>query len=135
MSISIKNSKSEKVRDSRGALPFATIRGARSKRAEGTTFYLNPRSYARPHKDNLKSDSGSDSDSGEVGEIAKIEVPDGNLSLVPMNRDRDVIYVFAKSGSGKSIWVGNYMAEYQHKFPKNPIFQRRTKIQRSRELT
>jgi hypothetical protein len=49
-------------------------------------------------------------------------VPDGSLSVVPCQPDRDVIYCFGKSGSGKSIWVGNWIAEYQLKFPTNQVF-------------
>jgi hypothetical protein len=68
MTISIKQSKgqkSDKVKVQNGALPFATVCGARSKQAEGATFYPNPRTYGKTLKD--KSDSDDDKEDGKKG--------------------------------------------------------------------
>lgn len=50
---------------------------------------------------------------------------DGNEKFEPCpntNKERDVLYIFGQSGSGKSFYVQMYANNYRQLFPKNNIF-------------
>ncbi len=85
--------------------------------------------FAHIVEDNSKNDNkhkkvGSisiypDKDDG----ITEMEINDGyRLQLIPSNRERDVIFVGAESGAGKSYFIKQYCIEYKQKYPKNPIY-------------
>lgn len=42
--------------------------------------------------------------------------------LIPSNRERDVLYITAASGGGKSYFTLQFLKEYQKKNPKNDVF-------------
>jgi hypothetical protein len=96
MSISIK----------KGEFPLATVRGSRTLSRDGVKYFVNKRDY----------------DVGKSETAPSIKLTDGILSMIPSNKFRDTYYIFGKSGCGKSIFVGNYMAEYQYTFEDNPIY-------------
>ena len=47
---------------------------------------------------------------------------DNKLQQVPSNNERDVLYISAMSGSGKSFYTAEYVKQYHKKYPKNEIF-------------
>lgn len=51
-----------------------------------------------------------------------IRIPDGELCPVPGDKFRETFYIFGQSGKGKSVLAGHIMAEYQYKYPDNPIY-------------
>ncbi len=44
------------------------------------------------------------------------------FQLIPGDRERDVLFVGAESGAGKSYFVKQYCVEYRKKYQKNPIY-------------
>jgi hypothetical protein len=53
----------------------------------------------------------------------EIEIKSGVIQHTPnKNKERDILYVFGQSGSGKSYYVKEYAAEYKKMYPKNDIF-------------
>jgi hypothetical protein len=47
---------------------------------------------------------------------------DIKLQQIPSNNERDVLYISAMSGSGKSYYTAEYVKQYHKKYPKNEIF-------------
>ncbi len=82
---------------SKGAEPLAVVRGAR--RTDGKEFFISE------HPGGAKS----------------VEALDGQLSVLP-GKKRNVQYIFGMSGSGKSTWIGNYVAEWLLQNPGRPVF-------------
>lgn len=53
---------------------------------------------------------------------ANFAIDDGKLEpTVNFRNERDVLYVFGPSGSGKSHYIGTYIGNYHHTFPDNNI--------------
>jgi len=44
------------------------------------------------------------------------------LQQIPSNNERDVLYISAMSGSGKSHYTAEYVKQYHKKYPKNEVF-------------
>jgi len=72
---------------------LAVIRGSRSSRHDGRKI-----SIVEPPTTGPRS----------------FEVEDGQMSVVPPREGRAVQYIFGASGSGKSTWLSNYLAEWCH---------------------
>jgi len=51
-----------------------------------------------------------------------IEIEDGQMSVVPRGDSRSVFYVTGASGSGKSVFVSNLLAEWCHKHPDGQVY-------------
>jgi hypothetical protein len=54
-----------------------------------------------------------------------LKVEDGNFIVLPtpfIKGRRDVVYVCAAAGSGKSYWISNYAKEYNKLYPRSPIY-------------
>jgi hypothetical protein len=48
---------------------------------------------------------------------------EGEIVITPnTNDDRDVVFVTAQSGAGKSFWIVDYALQYRIKYPKNSIY-------------
>jgi len=47
---------------------------------------------------------------------------DMKLQQIPSNNERDVLYISAMSGSGKSYYTAEYIKQYHKKYPKNNIY-------------
>jgi len=47
---------------------------------------------------------------------------DMKLQQIPSNNERDVLYISAMSGSGKSYYTAEYVKQYHKKYPKNEIY-------------
>lgn len=47
---------------------------------------------------------------------------DLKFQQIPSNNERDVLYISAMSGSGKSYYTAEYVKQYHKKYPKNEIF-------------
>lgn len=64
----------------------------------------------------------SDEPIGNVGKT--IELPEGmKFQQIPdTSHERDVLYISAMSGSGKTFYTAEYTKQYHKKFPKNPIY-------------
>ncbi|MDO8933143.1 MAG: hypothetical protein Q7U97_12170, partial [Rhodocyclaceae bacterium] len=86
----------------KGLIPVAIVRGAR--KGDGRTLYLN---------DKRESPAGS---------VSEVELMDGQLQCLPDPTHRTVAYCAGQSGSGKSTWMSNYVAEFSTQHPKSPIF-------------
>jgi len=80
----------------KGSIPFAVIRGGR--KSDGKEFFI----------------------SETPGGATSIDVLDGQLSVLPGSK-RTVQYIFGMAGSGKSTWIGNYVAEWLSKNPGRPV--------------
>lgn len=62
----------------------------------------------------------SDKKDGESS--IKSEGKDTFLPAIDKDTERDVIYVNAPSGAGKSYWCKNYIDQYHKAFPKNKVY-------------
>lgn len=105
----------------KGDLPLAAIRNSKYPKLEGKVLYATEPSF-KPRTHTHKEDSDSDSDSEIETVSTQVTIPDGTFSPVPNNKFRDVMYVFGQSGCGKSIFTGNYIAEYQYLHTHNPVY-------------
>ena len=47
---------------------------------------------------------------------------EAKLQQIPSNAERDVLYISAMSGSGKSFYTAEYVKQYHKKYNKNPIY-------------
>jgi hypothetical protein len=47
---------------------------------------------------------------------------DLKFQQIPSNNERDVLYISAMSGSGKSYYTAEYVKQYHKKYPKNEVF-------------
>jgi DNA helicase HerA-like ATPase len=81
-----------------GREPLAVVRG--SRKGDGLKFYIN--------------------EDGRGDEA--IEIADGSLSVLPPEKGRTVQYIFGMSGSGKSTWIGNFVAEWLAEHPGRPVY-------------
>ena len=88
------------INTAKKGVPLAIVRGSRKQARDGNMFHVSE-----------NPDDG----------VTELNVIDGNLSLVPPEQGRSVLYAFGPSGSGKSTIVGNYVAEWRAKHPKSPI--------------
>jgi adenosyl cobinamide kinase/adenosyl cobinamide phosphate guanylyltransferase len=108
---------------SKGKIPLAVIRGSRKGKRDGKMFYLNEPVYANSNqKVDSDSDSDTDDDRAKIKSVPDVTLSDGNMSMIPSDPWRDTYYVFGPARSGKSVWVGNYLCEYNLKYPDNPIY-------------
>ena len=58
-----------------------------------------------------------------IGNLGKtIELNGHKFQHMPNNKDRDVLYISAMSGSGKSYYTAEYAKQYHKKYSKNPIY-------------
>ena len=59
-----------------------------------------------------------------MGSVPEIELPDGyTFQQVPnKNIERDVLYISAMSGSGKTFYTAEYVKQYHKAKPKNDVF-------------
>ena len=63
------------------------------------------------------------SDSAKAGETEMTLEKDERYEPTPnASKERDVLYVFGQSGSGKSYYIQMYAKNYKTLFPKNPIY-------------
>jgi hypothetical protein len=82
--------------EEKGSVPIAIVEGTKR------TLYLN---------DKVVEDS-----------FTKIDLKSGKLQQVPSNNERDVLYISAMSGSGKSYYTAEYVKQYHKKYPKNAVY-------------
>jgi hypothetical protein len=47
---------------------------------------------------------------------------DLKFQQIPSNNERDVLYISAMSGSGKSYYTAEYVKQYHKKYPKHEVF-------------
>lgn len=53
----------------------------------------------------------------------EMELPEGHtFQQISSNAERDVLYISAMSGSGKSWYTAEFLKQYHKKFPKNDIY-------------
>ena len=52
----------------------------------------------------------------------EIYKPDGKFQILPDMNGRQVMYIAAPSGSGKSYWIKNYCRQYNKMFPDRTIY-------------
>lgn len=63
------------------------------------------------------------SDSAKAGELEMTLDKDEKFEPTPnIKKERDVLYIFGQSGSGKSFYVQMYAKNYKVMYPKNPIY-------------
>lgn len=61
--------------------------------------------------------------SKKLTEFNKLELDDGRFQHIPnINKERDVLFITGKSGSGKSYYTKNYILEYKKAYPKNKVY-------------
>ena len=63
----------------------------------------------------------------EIKQTKEISLPDSEIQIVPYqgsadNIQRDVIFVSACSGAGKTTFISNYCKMFNKLFPKSPIY-------------
>lgn len=80
--------------------PLAVIRGSRRRGQDGKAFHI--------------------SDRAEDG-VPEITIHDGHMQMVPPEEGRIVVFASGASGSGKSVWVANMLAEWRDKHPDGDI--------------
>lgn len=89
---------------SSGQIPVAVVRGSKGGKNDGKILYLSDKQNAPP------------------GSFVDLEMLDGQLQVYPNPSQRNVAYCAGQSGSGKSTWMGNYIAEYALLHKDRPIF-------------
>ena len=51
----------------------------------------------------------------------EISLRDGTFEPMPSGKGREVVYITAPSGAGKSYWISQYANNYERRYPDNKI--------------
>ena len=80
--------------------PVAIVRGSRGAKKDGKILWLYDKMTAPPDS------------------FVDIELDDGQLQPYPNPKIRNCTYAAGQSGSGKSTWTSNWIAEWSVQHPK-----------------